>query len=660
MSMQGMSVESIIAEYARAGFTELWKKISSDRESPLVVSAQHRSGHVIPLEITLLDLDKNESGLMLVEVKDLSDRSRLLDELASVRENFALLAETTTDGILQIDSDLQIKFANSALTKILGYDQSEMVDSSLATLFPESQYQRYEGQIRKYFIIDDEHRQDTGMRNVIELLAKKHNGDLVPVEVSMGNSRGVGNSRRLTCIIRDISLRKEADRKLRFLAYHDKLTSLGNRDRFAETLDKVLSGIGKNPDQIAALLYLDLDGFKKINDSLGHEVGDIILKSCAKRLGNCLRADDQVYRFNFEEIFRLGGDEFTILLPRIRHSEDATIVAQRVINKITQPFSVEGSASVEKIQLGVSIGIAIIPKDGNDKTILLRNADTAMYRAKELGNSFVFFAEEMSSMAMERLMLEEGLRTANARGEFELHYQPIWDRNLRVRYLEALIRWNHPDKGYLSPELFIPIAEDTGLIGPIGAWALSAAALDLRQLCSQGHEYLSVSVNLSPNQLQEGATSEAIKKTLVRAGIEPSKMILELTESTLMKSPEKSKRILEDIKGKNPGIKIAIDDFGTGYSSLAHLTQLSADLLKIDQSFIAQMNREENQKVIRTIIDLGGSLDMQVIAEGVDTEEQFLYLRDQGCIYFQGHYVAKPLALSETKEFLDKTGGERL
>ena len=478
---------------------------------------------------------------------------------------------------------------------------------------------------------------------------------MVAVELSMGNSKGVGDSRLLTCIIRDITLRKKADRRLRYLAYHDKLTSLGNRDRFSETLSRTLKGMKDKPDHHAALLYLDLDGFKKINDSLGHEIGDAILKACAKRLGNCLREDDEVYRFDFEEIFRLGGDEFTILLPFISKPEDAAIVARRVIDTLTQPYNIEGWEAIKNIRMGVSIGIAVIPRDGRDRTTLLRNADAAMYRAKEKGNSYEFFTAAMNDMAMERLLMEQGIRQALSANEFVLYYQPIVDADRKIVTAEALIRWNHPQRGLLGPEKFIPLAEEIDLIRPLGTWVLSTACKHLKAFHEVSEFDMPISINLAPAQLDQRDIGDTIGKILARTGLEPKHLHLELTETMIMENPELSRQKIDLIKGMNEGVKVSIDDFGTGYSSLSYLTQYAVDFLKIDRSFVSGMDKSENVKVIKTIINLATSLGFQVVAEGVETENQLEQLIENECHFFQGFLFSGPLPFKQMGELL-KTG----
>ncbi|MBN1685622.1 MAG: EAL domain-containing protein [Spirochaetales bacterium] len=653
----GSALTSHLTDTCRKPFEHELARIVTGEIQTLHLNTLHAKSFVLPLELTLVQ--KTEDHFQF-DVFDLSRRSDLESELDQVRDHYMLLSESTTDVILQIDNHFNIVYVNSAVTSVLGVKPERLLHESLEIIFPKSQYSRYRERIYKYFVIDDIHRSTKGLGNVIEALARKAGGELIPVEISMGNSRGIGDDRILTCIIRDISLRKKADRRLRYLAFHDKLTSLGNRDRFAESLTRVLNEMTPESGKSAALLYLDLDGFKKINDSLGHEIGDAILKACAKRLGNCLRDGDQVYRFDFEEIFRVGGDEFTILLPYISNPEDASIVAKRVIDTLTQPFSVEGWESIKNIRLGVSIGIALIPRDGRDRTALLRNADAAMYRAKERGNSYEFFTEEMNDMAMERLLMEEGIRQALSWNQFELYYQPVVDANGKICSVEALIRWNHPKHGILPPDRFIPLAEDMDLMKPLGTWVLSAACRELHAFQSRGYPELVMCVNIAPSQLEQRDLCETIGNILARHNINPRHLRLEITESSIMENPERSRQRIDLIKSMHEGITVAIDDFGTGYSSLAYLTRYAVDYLKIDKSFVMQMHKSENSKVVKTIIDLGFSLGLEIVAEGVETAEQFAELRRYGCHYFQGYYKAMPLSSSAFDKLLERDAREQV
>ena len=614
------------------------------------INFAHPDGYEIPLILTVLNGEKTDGTALCV--RDNSLRRELEDALEASRENYQILAETASDAIIQIGMDFSILFANSAVETVFGYKPEELKGRPVRMLFPESRYGKYSEQFKKYFIIDERHRQSSGLQNTIEVLGRKRDGELVPMEISFGNSRGVGSDRILTCIIRDIALRKKAERRLKYLAYHDKLTSLGNRDRMNEALDQLITEIRRDPDRNAAVLFLDLDGFKKVNDSLGHEMGDMILKECARRLSNCTRAEDQVYRVEMEDIFRLGGDEFTVLLPRIRRPEDAALVSRRIIDTILEPFTLTGYGQISDVSIGVSIGIALIPQDGRDKTTILRNADAAMYNAKELGNTYVFFTEDMNNKAMERLMIEEGLRRAISSKDFELHYQPIVDRKGSIRGLEALIRWMRPDQAAVFPDRFIGVAEDTRLILPIGRWVLETACRHIKQWKEMGLDIF-VSINVSPVQLDNADLATTVRTILKRHGITGESLILELTETPLMNNPETSLGKMNQIIEENEGIRLAVDDFGTGYSSLGYLSRFPVKILKIDRSFVNSLDAEgSNLKIIRSILSLGKSLDLDIVAEGVETEYQLRMLAKHGCDAFQGYHFSKALPFEEVTEYI--------
>lgn len=650
-SLRGKKLTDLIPEHMHACFLRQWEegtKPPNGNNPPesFVVKTNgfHRDGYEMPVKIHVEKNGDRDYGIL---VEDVSYRTAIEKELTVSRENYRILAETATDAIIQIKNDLFIRFANSAVKKIFGYSTEEVTGKSIGILFPHSRYKNYQSLIEKYFYIDDQHREDTGLKNSIEVLGKRKDGEMIPLEISFGNSMGVGENRILTCIIRDIALRKKAERRLKYLAYHDKLTSLGNRDRLSESLDQILAEIQRNTDRKAALLFLDLDGFKKVNDSLGHEMGDMILKETAKRLSNCLRKEDQVYRIQMEDIFRLGGDEFTLLLPHVQNPEDPAVVAKRIIDRVLEPFHIEGYGSITNINMGVSVGIALIPEDGKDKSTLLRNADAAMYHAKELGNTYMFFTKEMNNKAVERLMLEEGLRKAIGTNSFELHYQPIVDKEGTIKGLEALIRWNHPEQGVIPPDKFISIAEDTRLILPIGTWVLETACRQLKKLHAVGYEDLYISINISAKQLEKDDLASKVRTVLQRVGLEPSYITLELTETNIMQDPETAIKKMNNLITTNNGIKLAIDDFGTGYSSLSYLSRFPIQHLKIDKSFVIDMYRGNNMKIINSILSLGNSLGLNVIAEGVETKEQMEYLYRKSCRAFQGYYYNKPLTIEE-------------
>lgn len=655
LSFRKKMLIELIPDHLQQSFQAQWEtaiqacRNGNGRDTVIKTNGLHRTGYEIPIAITVASDDTKR---LFVSVKDVSYRKEIEKALLASRENYRVLAETATDAIIQIKNDFIIHFANSAVKKIFAYKKEEVENRNIGILFPASRYKNYKKLFSKYFFIDDIHRKDTGLQSSIEVLGLRKDGEVLPLEISFGNSSGVGDKRILTCIIRDIAFRKKAERRLKYLAYHDKLTSLGNRDRLSENLDQVLQEMQRDKSRKAALLFLDLDGFKKVNDSLGHEMGDIILKETARRLSDCLRSEDQVYRIQMEDIYRLGGDEFTLLLPHIRRSEDAAIVATRIIDRILEPFMIKGYGSITNVNMGVSIGIALIPDDGADKNTLLRNADTAMYNAKEQGNTYMFFTREMNNRALDRLMMEEGLRSSLGSGDFSVHYQPIVDENGTIKALEALIRWTHPEMGFIPPDRFIGIAEDTRLILPIGKWVMETACRSLKKLHLLGNSDLYMSINISTLQLEREDLAANVKAILEKFKLDPTSLTLELTETGVMTYPETAIRKMKLLLEVNKGLRIAIDDFGTGYSSLSYLSKFPVKNLKIDKSFVGNMDDSNNIKIINSILSLGQNLGLNIIAEGVEEKSQLEYLAKRGCHYFQGYYFYKPLRFDDLVEEL--------
>jgi len=602
-----------------------------------------------------------EKNRLITVIKHALHFQSMHDELQASRESYWALSETTTDAILQINEDFKIQFANTAVESIFDYKRKEILHGDFKILFPPPVYSRYEAVFRKYFYIDNPHRKKTQLENTIEVLGQNKEKEIIPLEISFGNSKSVGNHRIVTCIVRDITQRKNTERKLRFLAYHDKLTNLGNRDLFAISLNDFLNNVERYHNNIGALLFLDLDGFKKVNDTLGHDIGDKILVECSRRLADCLRKSDHVYRFREEmkmatgapeDLFRFGGDEFVILLTNLTQTTDAAIVAQKIISTVKKPYNVEGYPTIANINLGVSVGIALVPADGTDANTLISSADVAMYKAKELGNRYVFFTREMNTMATERLMLEDGLRSAFEQEQLTLHYQPLVDPAGKIIGMEALLRWPDGQGGFVPPAKFIPIAEENGLILPIGDWVLKSACEYLRSCNSKGYQDLYLTVNLSAKQFEQDHLVDKICNTIKSAQINPENLKIEVTESYIMKHPENAIAKMEEIKRKNVGIRIAIDDFGTGYSSLSYLTTFPIDILKIDQSFVIHLDVRQNTKIINTIITMAHSLDLEIVAEGVETETQLRYLREKNCHAFQGFYFSKPRPADQMTKLL--------
>ncbi|MGH8590023.1 MAG: EAL domain-containing protein, partial [Gammaproteobacteria bacterium] len=421
-----------------------------------------------------------------------------------------------------------------------------------------------------------------------------------------------------------------AEERVRRLAFHDPLTGLPNRMLFRERLLALLAR-GPIDTSCHAVLFLDLDRFKLVNDTLGHETGDLLLKAVAERITGCVRACDLVAR--------LGGDEFTIILERVAAPEVAAAVARKIVEVLSHPFGFLG----QEVYVGASVGIALYPNDGRDIGTLLKHADMARYRAKQDGNRFVFYKRAIGEGLSRRLALEGDLRHAQSRDELRVYYQPQIDvRTAEVVGMEALVRWEHPRLGLLKPARFIPLAEETGLIVPIAEWVLRTACAQNRAWQDRGLGPFTVAVNVSVRQLVQNDLERQVEAILRETGLSPQYLELELTEGAVMRQPEDMQRRLMRIK--QSGCRISIDDFGTGYSSLSYLKHFPFDRLKIDQSFVRHLtSNPDDAAITRAIIAMGHVLRLRVVAEGVETEAQLRYLQRLGCDEIQGFYVSQPV-----------------
>lgn len=445
---------------------------------------------------------------------------------------------------------------------------------------------------------------------------------------------------------RDTTERKQVQARLSFLANYDSLTGLPNRSLFQDRLSQALHRADRH-QLMVALLFLDLDRFKTVNDSLGHAFGDHLLQLVAHRLMQSIRLSDSITHTIADEgekngvtVSRLGGDEFTIILEDIHQVEHAAMVASRVIDAIARPFMVEN----QEIYASASIGITVYPLDRSTPDQLIKHADAAMYRAKELGRAnYQFYTDDLNTRAQQRLLLEAGLRHALERNEFELHYQPKIDvHSGTVLGIEALIRWNHPERGLIPPIAFIPILEETGLIVCVGEWVLRSACKQIADWQREGIPQLHLAVNLSPRQFRQVRLTEIVAEILTETGIPPTQLELEVTESLLMDNTELSINTLSGLRAM--GVKVAVDDFGTGYSSLNYLRRFPIDILKIDKSFVCELtSNADDAAIAAAIIALAHSLRLTVIAEGVETEAQLNHLRRQGCDQAQGFFISRPL-----------------
>jgi diguanylate cyclase (GGDEF)-like protein len=443
---------------------------------------------------------------------------------------------------------------------------------------------------------------------------------------------------------------RESQLSYAHLAQHDALTSLPNRILFSDRLKQAIQTAHRHRQKLA-VLFIDLDGFKLINDSYGHSFGDEVLKCVALRIQCLMREDDT--------IARMGGDEFTVVLNNISRSEDAALVTQKILDGVRHPYHLQGRT----VFLSASIGVSIYPEHASNLDDLVRKADTAMYRAKELGrNTFRYYSGGMTSKVFERMTLETQLREALEQGQFELHYQPqLSILTGRVTGIEALVRWQHPQKGLVSPIKFIPLAEESGLIIPIGEWILEAACRQMKTWLDEKRllEDAVVCVNISARQFDQQNLITVVQERLNDSGLSASNLELEITESTMLRSAEFTGQVLSQLR--NLGVKVAIDDFGTGYSSLSHLKRLPFTKLKIDKSFVSDIPADTNDVAIaQAIIRMGKSLSLDVLAEGIETERQLSFLAKETCDSGQGFFFSKPLSAPDLEQYLDAFGGHLL
>ncbi len=479
-----------------------------------------------------------------------------------------------------------------------------------------------------------------------EVWDRRRNGEVFPKWLTVSAVRDAqGLPANYIEIFSDITERKEREERVRHLAHHDALTDLPNRALLNDRIAQAVSLAERNRTQVA-VMFLDLDRFKTVNDSLGHSVGDKLLREVSARLKSCMRASDTVSR--------LGGDEFVILMPNVTDPEDVAVTARKVLDAVARPYNIDGYELVST----PSVGISVYPGDGADVETLLRNADAAMYHAKETGrNNYQFFTQDMNARALERLSLERSLRRALEREELRLHYQPQYGvSDGRMVGLEALIRWQHPEQGLVPPLRFIPFAEESGLILPIGDWVLQEACRQNRAWQDAGLPPVRVSVNISALQFRQPDFAATVERALAGAGLEARYLQLEVTESMIMYETERMSASLEQLK--TMGLELAIDDFGTGYSSLSYLKRLPIDRLKIDKSFVQDLTTDtDDEAIIGAIIALTRKLGLRTIAEGVETREQLEFLRDQGCDEVQGFLLSKPLAPPDCAALLVQEAG---
>lgn len=547
---------------------------------------------------------------------------------------FAKVFENSEEAIIISDAENRIISVNAAFTRITGYSSTEVIGKNPKLLSSGKQDKAfYQAMWRT--IKETGHWQG-------EIWNRRKSGDVYPEWLSISTERNAsGDVTNHIAIFTDITARKKSEERIRFLAYYDPLTELPNRTLFEEHIKRALAGAKRSGKKVA-LLFLDLDRFKSINDSLGHLSGDLLLQSVASRLKSHIRESDM--------ICRQGGDEFIIVLTGIDSAESVAHVAEKIVEDMLEPHPVAG----HQLTVSFSIGISLYPDDGDTSEMLIKNADAAMYHAKDAGrNNFQFFSPEMNSEAFERLSMESDLRMALKKDELLLHYQPKIDiHSGNIIGMEALARWNHPERGCVSPEKFIPVAEECGLIASIGEWVLRTACAQCRKWHESGLLSVPVAVNISAVQLHQKNIRDMIAEILSETGLDPHLLELEITEGVVMQDAESTIVTLRSLK--ELGISLSIDDFGTGYSSLNYLRYFPVDKLKIDRSFVRDISSDlDDATITRTIVSMGHSLRMKVIAEGVESAEQLSLLKEQGCDEIQGYYFSVPFPAEKLPDFLE-------
>ena len=545
-------------------------------------------------------------------------------ELNKANQTLSTLVQASPLAIFVVNTEGNVILWNPAASEMFGWSEAEVLNHPFP-LVPEERRENFragfEGALEGKVVTDYQTRRP------------KKDGSLIDVNVWMTALFDAGGEiNGIMAIVADITERKQAEARINYLAYHDTLTALPNRVSFEEHLAASIARAGSEGQESLAVMFLSLDRFKKFNDTLGHIIGDQLLKGVAERLRLALSEGDMVARF--------GSDEFSFLLKGINEAETAERRAREFQSILDTPFNIEG----HELYVTCSIGIGLHPTDGRDAQELLKSAGAALYRAKQAGGSnYQFYTADMNERALQRLALENQLRWGLERKEYRVYYQPQVNIDTgQITGMEALVRWQHPLRGLVAPAEFIPLAEDTGLIAPLGEWVLRTACAQTRQWQESGFQKLHVAVNLSPRQFQQPDLVQMIESVLKETGLNASYLELEVTESSVMKNAETAINTLRELKAM--GIRISIDDFGSGYSSLSYLKTLPIDVLKIDQSFVRDMTTDpRDAAIVMAIIQLAHSLQLQVKAEGVETEDQLRFLRLLRCDEMQGYLFCTPL-----------------
>jgi diguanylate cyclase (GGDEF)-like protein/PAS domain S-box-containing protein len=598
---------------------------------------RHRRGHWVWVEDNGRVIAWNEEGRATRMIGTRRDISREREQEEKMRLSASVFHQAA-EAIFILDHEFRFVSVNPGFTQITGYTDAEVVGLRLTEFRT-----HYPDVIAQYLQITKaltEHGEWQG-----ELTEYRKNGEAFPEWVHVSSVRDEsGNATHYIGLFNDMTARREAEERLRYLSNYDKLTGFANRNLFRDRLHAAISHARDQNKQVA-LLYIDLDRFRNINDTLGHEVGDELLKKAGRRISS-VEAD-------VDTISRIGGDEFTII---VDHYEDRAALehfCERIIAELRRPFRI----GEHELLLGASIGISVFPENGRELQVLLNHADIAMHQAKRMGgNTTKFYTSDLRVASVEQLNLETSLRKAIFRDEFVVYYQPKVDlSNNRIVGVEALVRWMHPTLGLLHPSDFIPLAEETGLISAIGELVLDKACRQAQQWKESGLGLIHTSVNVHAHQLRKGNLAQVVKRVLDNTGLDPHLLELELTESALMDDSDNVLVTLQELRSR--GIEISLDDFGTGYSSLSYLKKFPIDTLKIDQAFIRDIgNSPDDEAITRAIIAMAHSMGMKVIAEGVETETHLEFLRREHCDMIQGYLISRPVPDAELSTLLQRQG----
>lgn len=635
----GYSIEEMLQKspydikpaFSKEQFIEFLQPLYRGDKDELIFETVHRrkddTDYIVEIRLQLYANERHP--VFIAMVQDIAERR----QVESRTRTLSMALQQAADSVIVTDAAGIIEYVNPAFEDTTGYSQEEVTGKTPAIV--------RSGKHDRDFYSEMWATITSGKVYRDVFINRRKNGEIYYEEKTITPIKGAsGKIVNYVSTGKDISERIESQERLHYLAHHDVLTDLPNRLLFLERLSHALTS-SQRSDKTCAVLFLDLDRFKNINDTLGHDVGDRLLQAVGERLKSVVRDGDTTAR--------LGGDEFTVLLEGITSPEDVGNISRKILNKLSRQFSIDD----QKLYTSTSIGISLFPTDGTDANTLLKNADAAMYRAKDHGrNNYQFYSADLGAKALEHFRLEADLHNALEREEFVLYFQPQVDiQSGNIIGVEALIRWNHPDLGLVSPAEFISLLEDTGLIVPVGKWVLETACKQVKDWQDAGIEVGRLAVNISSRQLEDANFVLTVESALKETGLNPTKLELEITESLLMRHAKQIAQTIRMLSSK--GIRWAIDDFGAGYSSLSYLKRFPINTLKIDRSFVRDITTNtEDAAIVKAILAMSRSLNIEVVAEGVENREQESFLRTCGCNIVQGHLYAKPAPPSDIEALL--------